>query len=651
MRRTQIMRMILRKIHIQNFKGCKDREINFSNKTSIKGVNGSGKTTIADAVMWVMFGKDSTGASSFDIRPKDALGTDVDFLDIQVETVWDVDGRELTIVKTQKQNWVTKKGCEERTFQGNENKYVVNTIPKAEKEFKAYIEGLVPEEVFKFVSNTNAFMAQKPVDRRKTLFKLVSDITDADVLATDPKFDSLAGQLAQFTSEEVLSRDKKALLENKRKLDEIPARIDEVSKTIVEVDYSESEAKLLVLREQLASVEDNGSDASVYEEVNRLKAEISRYKGEMQDIERNVNSKIVKDRKDVQCKIIDTDQALSRLINQVSADERQLENAKSLVSGNEERLKKLGEDYTAEKSREMVEGTNTCPVCHQEYPEDMKESMHVAFDTEKERKLREINLSGKSVSDAIKSYKAQIIELEERISTRKAEIEKLNIEKINLQHKLEELPSSVDISSNAVYQAAQNSLINAEGNLDIALNMTKDVDAKKQAIAERKRSIQSEIDAVNRILSGRQVVANAKARVEELKTEQRRLSQDIATTEKEIYLLEEFNKAKVNLLSDKINAHFKVVRWKLFERQINGGYNPICEPLVNGQAYSSALNSGHKILAELDIIQALQRIYGVSVPVFLDNAERINDFNVPEMDCQLITLSVTEDPILKVVNE
>jgi DNA repair exonuclease SbcCD ATPase subunit len=645
------MRMILKRIHIQNFKGCKDREIDFSNKTSIKGVNGSGKTTIADAVMWVLFGKDSTGASSFDIRPKDALGTDVDFIDIQVETVWDVDGRELTVVKTQKQNWVKKRGLEEKTFEGNVNLYEVNTIPKAEKEFKAYIEGLVPEEVFKFVSNTNAFMAQKPVDRRKTLFKLVSDITDADVLATDPKFDSLAVQLAQFTSEEILSRDKKALLENKKKIDEIPARIDEVSKTIVEVDYSESERKLQDLREKLASVENSGSDASVYDEVNRLKAEISRYKGEMQEIERDANSKIVKDRKDVQCKIIDTDQALSRLINQVSADERQLESTKSLIVGNEERLEKLGEDYTAEKSREMAEGTNTCPVCHQEYPEDMKESMRAAFDTEKERKLREIDLSGKSVSDAIKSYKAQIIELEERISTRKAEIEKLNIEKVDLQHKLEELPSSVDISSNAVYQAAQNSLINAEGNLDITLNMTKDVDAKKQAIVEKKKAIQSEIDAVNRILAGRQVVTNAKIRVEELKDEQRRLSQAIATTEKEIYLLEEFNKAKVNLLSDKINAHFKVVRWKLFERQINGGYNPICEPLVNGQAYSSALNSGHKILAELDIIQALQRIYDVSVPVFLDNAERINDFNVPDMDCQLITLSVTDDPVLKVVNE
>jgi DNA repair exonuclease SbcCD ATPase subunit len=651
MRRTLIMRMILKKISIQNFKGCKDRSIDFGNRTAIKGINGSGKTTIADAVMWVLFGKDSSGASSFDIRPKDKNGVDEDFIDIQVETVWDVDCRELTIVKTQKQNWVKKRGSEEKTFEGNVNLYEVNTIPKAEKEFKAYIEELVPEEVFKFVSNTNAFMAQKPVDRRKTLFKLVSDISDIDVLSTDPKFVPLADQLAQFTSEEILSRDKKALFENKKKLEEIPARIDEVSKTIVEQDYSAAEIQLQDLREKLAAIENESPDASAYEEVNRLKAEIAKYKGDLQEIEREANADIVKARKDAQCKIIDTDQELNRLTNQVSSDERQLVNIKNIITGKEEQLKKLGSDYSTEKAREMAEGSNTCPVCKQEYPESMKEDMKAAFETEKEKKLREINLSGKSVSDAIKEYKVQATDLEGNIASGNNRIDTLKEDKVNLQAELEKLPLSADLSLNSKHQAVLNSLINADRNLEIAFSMTKDADARIQANNERKKAVQSEIDATNRILAGKQTVANARARVEELKDEQRRLSQAIANTEKEIYLLEEFNKAKVNLLSDKINAHFKVVRWKLFERQINGGYNPICEPLVNGQAYSSALNSGHKILAELDIIQALQRIYDVSVPVFLDNAERINDFNVPHMDCQLITLSVTEDPTLKVVSE
>lgn len=642
------MKMKLKKLHIQNFKGCKDREIDFGNKTSIKGVNGSGKTTVADAAMWVLFGKDSTGASTFDIRPKDADGADIDFVDIKVELVMSVDDREIALVKTQKQNWVKKRGAEEQTFQGNTNTYEINTIPKSEKEFKAYIEELVPEEVFKFASNTNAFMAQKPGDRRETLFKLVSDMTDADVLATDPKFQSLADQLAQFTSEEILSRDKKALSENKKKLQEIPARIDEVNKSIVEQDYSEAEGKLAELREQLASVEDDKSDASVYEQVNQLKSEIAKYKGELEDIEREANADIVSKRKDLQYKIIDADQQISSVTRSIQSIKSDIEALEIKIPANEQTLSSLGEDYKKLKAEEISADASVCPTCQREYESDKKEGIIADFQKKKDDRLMQINVRGKDVANLLKANKEDLEKLKAKLTEAEFQLIDLIKSKADLQKELETVPGAVDLSMNDKYQAAQNSLINAEGNLEIALNMTRDANTKKQAIVDRKRSIQSEIDIINQILAGKQAVANAKARVEELKEEQRRLSQDIATVEKEVYLLEEFNKAKVNLLSDRINAHFKVVRWKLFERQINGGYNPICEPLVNGQAYSSALNSGHKILAELDIIQALQRIYEISVPVFLDNAERINNFNIPEMDCQLIALSVTEDKVLKV---
>lgn len=642
------MKMFLKRMHIENFKGCKDRKIDFGNKTSIKGVNGSGKTTIADAVMWVLFGKDSTGATNFDIRPKDSLNNDIDFIDIKVELVLDVDGRELTLVKTQKQNWVKKRGTKEQTFQGNTNLYEINTIPKSEKEFKAYIEELIPEEVFKFVSNTNAFMSQKPADRRKTLFQLVSDMTDADVLASDPKFQPLADQLAKFTEEEILSRDKKALSEYKKKLQEIPARIDEVSKSIVEQDYSEAERMLQELKEQLAAVEDDTSDTPVYEEVNRLKAEIAKHKGELQEIEREANSENNRKRSEIQQKIIDTDQKISFISRAKQNVECDIELLEKNIPQSEKNLADLGERYKAEKTKEISAEANICPTCHREYEEEDKEKILADFQAEKEKQLYQINIKGKSVADSLKKDKEELEKCKNQLFEYELQLKELSRSKKELQNELETIPVSIDLLENAEYQAVLKALKTAEENLNNALELTKDAEAKKRLIREQKLNIQSEIDSVNRILAGKQIVANAKARVEELKEEQKRISQDIANIEKEIYLLEEFNKAKVNLLSDRINAHFKVVRWKLFERQINGGYNPICEPLVNGQAYSSALNSGHKILAELDIIQALQRIYDVSVPVFLDNAERINDFNIPDMDCQLITLSVTEDPVLKV---
>ena len=645
------MKIILKKLHIQNFKGCKDRVVDFGDKTSIKGMNGSGKTTVADAVMWLLFGKSLDGSSSFDIRPKDKLGVDIDSVEISITAEFEVDGKPLEITKIQRQNWVTKRGSEEQTFQGNENKYVINTIPKAEKEFKAYIEAMVPEEVFKFVSNTNAFMAQKAVDRRKTLFKLVSDVTDEDVLATDVKLQNgLSGELAKFTAEEILSRDKKALSEYKDKLDKLPSRIDEVSRKIVEEDYSARELQLNALREQMAEVDRKAGDTSkAYDQVNQLRVEISQANGKLQEIERTEQDKFSTARRTAANMLSNVEQSLNGFTSRKTRTEQYIVTLKATIGSDEAYLKKLGEDYTTEKSKEMAEGINICPVCKQEYPEEMKETMVLAFTTEKNRRLLEINRKGKDIAEGIKNSKAELVEYEKQLEDGITEIAELTKEKEKLQAELETLPAgTVDLSANTEYQSVKKSLIGLASGLEIAIRLTNDAEALKQSIAEQKRAIQSEIDEIQRLIARKQAVEDAKDRVEELKAEQKQLSQDIATVEKEIYLLEEFNKAKVNLLSEKINSHFRIVRWKLFERQINGGYNPICEPLVNGQAYSSALNSGHKILAELDIIQALQKIYEVSVPVFLDNAERINDFNVPDMDCQLITLSVTDEKELKV---
>lgn len=642
------MRMFLKSMTIENFKGCKEREITFSNKTSIKGVNGSGKTTIADAVMWVLFNKDSSGATNFDIRPKDEFGTDIDFLDIRVELVLDVDGRELTLVKVQKQDWVKKRGAEEQTFQGNTNSYEINTIPKSEKEFKAYIEEIVPEEVFRFASNTNAFMAQKPADRRKTLFELVSDVSDMDVLATDKKFDPLREQLGQFTAEEILSRDKKALSEYKKELKEIPARIDEVSKTIVERDYSAEENKLAELRKQLESVEDDTSDASVYEQVNQYKSEIARLNGELQDLERGANADNNQKRNELQNKIIDIDQQINSTSRNKNNDERNINSLENSIKANEAKLGELGDKYTTVKAEDVESDATKCPTCQREYEADKKDGIISDFQKKKDERLMQINLQGKGVADSIKKDKEELEKTKTSLFEHELKLRELNKSREDLSKDLEALPNKIDVTSTEEYKAIQSKIKDNEGLLEEASKTISDISAKKQAIADKKRAIQAEIDQVNQILASKGQIENAKKRVLELQAEQKRISQDIASTEKEIYLLEEFEKAKVNLLSDKINAHFKIAKWKLFKRLINGGYEPICEPMVNGQAYSTGLNSGHKIIAELDIIQALQRIYEVSVPVFLDNAERVNGFNIPEMDCQLIALSVTEDPVLKV---
>lgn len=646
------MQMKLKSIHIQNFKGCKNREIQFTDYTAIKGVNGCGKTTIADAVAWVLFNKDNNGSTTFDIRPKDEDGNDINFLEISVELVLEVDGKEVTIVKVQKQKWTKKRGSEDKVFEGNVNSYEVNTIPKTERDFKSYINEIVPEDVFKFASNTNAFMAQKPADRRKTLFSLVSGITTDDVLATDEKLSPLKEQLDQFSPEEVTSRDKKALSELKKKQEEIPTRIDEVSKSISDQDYTEQENKLAELRKELESVSENAeNNTAAYERINVLKNQIAKGNSILEDIRREEAQKVKEGRKDSEYALSDARRELNNERIRVQQIYDDLAYKKGKLSRDKEKLESLKAQYKEQRASELDPNDTVCPTCGQSYPDDKKSEIIAQFEASKKERLDEINHSGQQLSATIKELEVRIPELEKEHSEAVQKVADIEATIKSLQEKLDSLPSEAHPEETERYKDTVEKIHGVEAKLEQAQKAVTDEDEKKRLVQEKKQEIQKQIDEVTTILNGRKVSENAKQRVAELKEEQKEVAQRIAKVEQELYLLELFEKARVNLLSDKINSHFKVAKWRLFERQINGGYNPVCEPMVNGQSYNSALNSGHKILAELDIISALQEIYGVKVPVFLDNAERINDYNIPKMDCQLITLSVSYDKEMVIENK
>lgn len=165
---------------------------------------------------------------------------------------------------------------------------------------------------------------------------------------------------------------------------------------------------------------------------------------------------------------------------------------------------------------------------------------------------------------------------------------------------------------------------------------------------EQKKEWQKKLDEVNKKLAVVDANASTIARIEELKSKMNEVSESLAKAEQEKMLYEAFNSKKIELLTDKINKHFRIVKWRLFEPQINGGYAEICEPTINGTLYSNGLNKGHKVVADLDIVSTLQRINDVNVPVFLDDSERINKWNIPEMNCQLIKLERTDELEMKV---
>lgn len=657
------MRMILKSLHIENFKGIKILDVNFSNKTSIKGQNAVGKTTIFDAFTWLLFNKNSAGEEKFNVRPLDKDGHRIDNVEIKVVAVLDVDGKEVELSKVQKQNWVKKRGTNTVSLQGNPNSYEIDGYPNSEAEFKAYISGLAQsEEMFKMLTNPQYFSSLKWKDQRDILMKLVAEVSDVELAQTDAKYAPLIAELEKAPStDDIRAKFSKALSEWKKKQAEIPVRIDEAEKSKVDVDVAEQELLKADLERKIEALEDLMAKSDV--RIDEMRSEEMHCQFEMSAIAQTMNNELSSKRHEIENQKYNHERRLEDVRSSIRKAQDSIERNKKSIS--EQTLKKsdLVKRYKEEKEKKFDDSkwifdvsTAVCSLCGQRLPEDKIESLRAdfsqrkadaieAFNEEHAKTLAMIVDDGNACAEMIKNLTENNKDLENKINTLKLnEAEEIDIIK-GFDEQLSKIPACADYMQNTEYaklKARQDKLL-----ADIAELESKGADKAVEDAKADKAKLKSQLDEVNKIIAQSANNVMIDDRIETLKDEQKEIGQKVADQEQILYLLEEFIRFKLNKVSESINSHFKTVNFKLFEMQLNGGMKDCCECTVNGVPYST-LNSGHRIVAGLDIIRSLSELYGVSVPIFIDNAESLNEFNVPDMDAQLILLSVTEDKQLKV---
>lgn len=664
------MQIRLRSLHLENFKGIRSLQVDFGVKTTIRGANATGKTTVEDAWSWLLFDKDSTGSSKFQIRPLDSVGNQIDNVKIMVEGTLDIDGKEVILKKVQKQNWVKERGTQERKFKGNVNEFEINGYPKSEKDYKEYISDIVDEELFKLITNPSAFTSLPWKKQREVLMKLVDEISDIEIARFDEKFLPLISELEQASTDDILQKYNKAMKEWKKKQVELPARIDEVSKQLVDIDTAELVLQVNYLKEQIDDTERQQEDAdSAVKEYDKVSVEIIRIKGEMRAIFDKAKSSLLEERKVIQKCIDDATERFEKSRGQIKLSEMRIEQLKKAVEQNEAEKVRLLDKWGVENKRAfpkyeelpaLDENSLVCPTCGQDLPEELR-SQKIAdyeerkkqhqsdynksredFEQSKESKKTDINEKGKVLVAAIKKDKAEIEQLEAKVKQAKEDEIQFNKEKTVAMEELSKLPQTADLSEKQEYKALQNELFNLE---ETQRNMDTGADYRSQ-LKIKLSGLREELSAAEKKIASADNSA-IEERIEQLKEEQREVGQKVADQEKMIYLLEQFIRAKMDKISESINKKFNAVSWKLFDMQINGGMKETCECTVNGVPFSS-LNNGHKIIAGLDIISSLSALYGVSAPIFIDNAEALNDFNIPAMDCQIVLLKVSDDKELKV---
>lgn len=649
--------IIIKRIHMENFKIFQNKTIEFSKLTKIFAQNYRGKSSIVDAFFWVLFGKSSTGNSEgkqFQPRRYDENGTPIDHVDVKVELELEVDGKPISIRKIQKQKWVRKRGAEVETYEGDTNEYYWNEIPVKESEHKKRVAEIVDEEIFKMITNPHAFVGQKQDDQRKFLVDKVAQITDEDVLAKDKHFEELKAELENYTIEELKAIKKKALQGYKKDQEEIPVRIDEVSKSIIETDFAEQELALAALKKQLVDVEKRMADTSkAYDEVNRLKAEIAAVKGELAELERSEKTKLDNQKYDYVVNLEKLTRELQIADREYSMVQDDIERKKSNIKRNTEFLQQIKEQYRTIKTEEMDESSLNCPTCKQELPVNEQEIIKSKFEDNKQKRLEGIIEQGNLFNENIKQDETEIVELEKKLKEHKADKVKLEKQIKEAKEELDKLPKEIDINTIPGYDelAKKHDNLN-DVILPKAIEAVADTDKLVQSLTAEKKDIQEQIEDVQRILATKKVIENAKDRIEDLREELLKATKKAAECEKVLYLIEKFEKAKMELLSEKINSKFKLVKWMLFRPQKNGGIEQVCIPMIHGSPYGeNTTSSTEQLMIGMDIIATLQEIFEVKAPIFIDNKERFNDWNIPEMDCQMILLAVSEDKEIRVVNE
>ena len=640
------MKTVIKQIALQNFKGCNNATYTFDGKNvTVCGSNGSGKTTIFDAFTWLLFGKDSLGNAKFEIRPLDKDGKQIDNVEICVAATLDIDGKEVELKKTQRQNWVKKRGTQNPVLQGNVNEYEIDGYPRSEKDYKEYINGIVSDDLFKMLTNPTYFPNMPWKDQRATIMKFASDVSDIELATGDSRFAGLLPEIEKAPStDDIKAKYQKSLNELKKKQIELPVRIDEISNSKVDIDVAELELQKNSLNEQIADVKSKIADTDKqFEEYQKLSDGIMELKFAESDLFRKANEDNIKARREIEDKIADKKFLLSQTEKTISDTENCIELSKRTAEKISENLKEIREKWKAENERVFDENSLVCSYCGQEYPTDKKEQLRAEFESHKAKELKAITDNGNLIKGRLDKEKETIDRLEKELVEHRKSLEMLNNAIASLEKQLSELPTSIDISETDEYKAIQSHIAEKEQ----AMSQMNNASSIRESLEAEVEDLHIEYTEVEKQIAMSQKNVEIDERIEELQEEQRITAQKIADVEKMLYMLDEFIKYKLDKISDSINAMFDGVNWKLFSEQINGGVKEVCECTVNGVPFGS-LNNGHRIIAGLQIIKALQKLYGAYLPIFIDNAESVNDFNLPDMDCQLIKLKVSDDKDLRI---
>ena len=620
--------MRLQQLRLRNFKGVRDFTLDVKGENvAIYGENATGKTTLFDAFMWLLFDKDSSNHKDFEIKTLDVDGKTISGIDHEVEAVLDLGDKQLTLRKVYAEKWTKKRGSPTAEFTGHQTDYFVNNIPVRENAYKAAIVNITDESAFKLLTNPRYFPDlldwQK---RRKILLDMCGDVSDADVISSDA---SLA-ELPAILQGRALEDHRKVILANRTEINKalqaIPVRIDEVSKSLPLVPADANKIAIQPIKDQRrekerqrTTLESGGAVAEKTKEMRLIEAEMARMEREHW----TANANTIQAAKTELTGITD---ATTDLSANNRNRQRTVRDNEAVITQLETQMATWRAKWKETNARAFTcSASDTCPTCGQMLPEEQvqaaQDKAKANFNREKSETLEAIQKDGKTAKDRVDFAKADNEVLAAEIKEAEAQMAVLNNQAKEIQARKDELElQTAAHTTEPKYQEAQTK----KDDIEKAIASLKVSNTEALAeITQEIKALDDQLGECERILAQIEQAKKGQERVAELKAQERKLAAEYESLEKQLYLTEQFTRSKVRLLEERINSRFKLARFKMFNTLINGGIEECCEVLYEGVPYSTALNNSARINVGLDIINALSEHYKFSAPIFVDNAEAV----------------------------
>ena len=629
--------MKLLKLNLQNFKGIRNSEFDFGGiDATIYGDNATGKTTVFDSLCWLLFGKDSLDRSDFEIKTLEN-GEPIHKVNHEVEAEFlNDDGNSFTLRRVYREKYSSPRGGDTK-LTGHTTDYFINEVPVKEKEYKQYINDVIAEDVFKLITNPLYFNEQYSwQNRRKLLLEISGDIKDEEVINSRSELTRLAELLNGRTVDEqrkIVAAKKTAI---NKELDMIPVRIDEALRNKADIATSESKLKTDIetlnksideLESQKATIINGFSSTEKRSKIDEIGRQLKVRQSEVLSI---YNSEKQRKRGEYEA-------LLTQLKIIESEHDRYTDRAYDLAKDIEresKRIETLQAEFDTFNAQEF--NKEACPTCGQPLPEDKQAELEAAFNSEKAAKLEE----WQSLIESAKKLKANYEEQREVLIVKADGLTKEIEEKTKAyETKFKEYESYLEpnIEDDPDYKELKAELFLLE------LDEGEEADDKEVArLDEEISSVKEKRAALETELNKYTLNADIQKRVIELENQQQKLAAEKNLLDETSFLIDEFVKAKVDMLEESINSHFEYARFKMFNVLVNGNVEECCETTYKGVPYRS-MNNAARMNVGLDIINALTKFYNVTAPVFIDNAEAVTDF----IKCNSQTIKLVVDADFK----